>query len=81
MKEWKIRAISEKDLGTYAKKLQSTLNRMEKDGFEFTIEGPGAQQVVEINGEIRFFTLVTGSRTKPAVTATPVIEVAEEQQQ
>jgi hypothetical protein len=67
MKEWKIRVVSEKDLGMYARRLQSVLNRMERESFDFTVEGPGAS-AVEINGEIRFMALITGSRDKHQTT-------------
>jgi hypothetical protein len=62
-KEWRVRALAEKDLVLYAKKLQSILNRLEIDGFEFTVEGPGVNQPV-INADTRFMSLITGFKDR-----------------
>lgn len=63
MKIWRVKAIQEEDLVIYAKRLQSVLNRMEFDGFDFAVEGPGAN-LVEVNGKVKFLALITGSRDK-----------------
>jgi hypothetical protein len=62
-KEWRVRAVQEEDLTVYAKRLQSILNKMEADGFDFTVEGPGANLVM-IEGEPRFMSLITGSKDR-----------------
>jgi UDP-glucose 6-dehydrogenase len=61
MKQWKIKAIQETDITTYARKLQSILNKMEIENFDFTVEGPGVN-LITINGITKFMALVTGSR-------------------
>ena len=32
--EWRVRAVEEKDLASFASTLESSLNEMEKEGFE-----------------------------------------------
>ena len=62
-KEWRVRGVQEKDLIIYAKKLQAVLNKMESDGFDFTVEESGFTFAVT-GDDSKFLALVTGSRNR-----------------
>ena len=66
-KEFRVRAIEEKSLVEFGRKLQNSLNRMDLDNFSFTIEKSGHLPVM-VDGENKFLALIIGERPRPAST-------------